>query len=363
MNTLKKILFYSRDPGGANCVIPVYRKFSRTKGVKVELWGKDFAIRKYREDGLEYRDIGNLKKDEIRYLLSRFSPEILVTGTSYGDRTEQWLWKTADKLGIYSMAILDQWLSYRIRFSDSGGELVIPDKILVMDEIAKKEMIADGFDGQRILVTGQPYFEMLREKAGKISESDKRKIKEDFNCRDGFVILFASEPFSVASHVDLGFTENAILQEIVFAIQQLERSVKINLLVKLHPKQSRDKVQRFIQSLPVLNNLRILIVTDYPVLPLILVADIVIGIQSTVLIEANILDKPVMSVQIGRKGPDQFILSKRGVIEVVTTSDVLSKGLKRFFLRSGKTSQKMFPVLPHPVENIKRFIMSVSDQQ
>ena len=43
-----------------------------------------------------------------------------------------------------------------------------------------------------------------------------------------------------------------------------------------------------------------------------------------------------MSVQIGRKGPDQFILSKRGVIEAVTTSDVLSKGLKRFFLRSGK---------------------------
>ncbi|MEK6537818.1 MAG: polysialyltransferase family glycosyltransferase [Nitrospirota bacterium] len=363
MNTAKKVLFYSRDPGGTNCIIPVYQQLREMKDVETVLWGKDFAIRKYQEEGLEYRDIGNLKKGEVRDILSQLNPNILVTGTSYGDRTEQWLWKTAGKLGIYSIAILDQWLCYRIRFSDSSGRLTMPDKILVMDEMAKKEMVADGFDGQKILATGQPHFEMLREKAGKISESDKRKIKEDFNCRDGFVILFASEPFSVASHVDLGFTENAILQEIVFAIQQLERSVKINLLVKLHPKQSRDKVQRFIQSLPVLNNLRILIVTDYPVLPLILVADIVIGIQSTVLIEANILDKPVMSVQIGRKGPDQFILSKRGVIEAVTTSDVLSKGLKRFFLRSGKTSQKMFPVLSHPVENIKRFIMSVSDQQ
>ena len=264
MNTAKKVLFYSRDPGGTNCIIPVYQQLREMKDVETVLWGKDFAIRKYQEEGLEYRDIGNLKKGEVRDILSQLNPNILVTGTSYGDRTEQWLWKTAGKLGIYSIAILDQWLCYRIRFSDSSGRLTMPDKILVMDEMAKKEMVADGFDGQKILATGQPHFEMLREKAGKISESDKRKIKEDFNCRDGFVILFASEPFSVASHVDLGFNENAILEEIVFAIQQLEPSVKINLLVTLDTKQRRDKVQRFIQALQVLNKLRILSVTDYP---------------------------------------------------------------------------------------------------
>lgn len=363
MNTLKKVLFYSRDPGGTNCAIPVYRKLSKTKGIKAELWGRDFAIRKYREDELEYRDIGNLKKEEIRDLLSQFSPEIVVTGTSYGDRTEQWLWKTAGKLGIYSIAILDQWLYYRIRFSDSSGRLAMPDKILVMDEMAKKEMVADGFDGQKILATGQPSFEELWGKARKVSEADKRKIKEGLNCRDGVVILFVSEPFSSALHVDVGFTEHIALGEFISAIKEVKPSTTVNLLVKIHPKQKPNEVRRFIQSLPIIKNLRLTMIADLPVLPLILIADIVIGIQSTVLIEANILNKPVMSIQIGRKGPDQFILSKRGVIEAITTSDALHKELRRFFLCPEKISQKTFLVIPHPVENVKRFIISVLNQQ
>lgn len=363
MNTLKKVLFYSRDPGGTNCTIPVYRKLSKTEGIKAELWGRDFAIRKYREEGLTYQDVSSLKWEEIVELLEELHPKVLVTGTSYGDRTEQRLWKWAKKEGTYSMAILDQWLSYRIRFSDPSGRLVLPDKILVMDEFAKQEMVADGFDEQQILVIGQPHFEVLTLKANQVTEAEKRKIRKDFNLLEGITILFVSEPLSTALHVDMGFTEHTILRELILAVQQVRPSVIVNLLVKLHPKQSVSETRQTIGSFPAVSNIRVSIIADQPLLPLILIADVVVGMYSMGLIEAHLLKKPIMSIQIGRKGPDQFILSKRGIIEAVITSDILKKELRKFFLQAGKIFQQTLPVIPHPVENVKRFIISIFDQQ
>jgi len=363
MSTAKRMLFYSRDPGGANCVIPVYQRLRELKGVEPLLWGKDFAIQKYREDGLIYRDIGDLKPEEIHKLLKQFDPKVLITGTSYGDRTEQRLWKWTKESGVYSIAILDQWLSYRLRFSDSGGQPVLPDKILVMDEFAKQEMVAEGFDQRRILVTGQPHFEVLQDKAKKITVLDKKKIRKDLNLQDGIIILFVSEPLSTAQHVDMGFTEQTILQDFIDEICHVCPLEMVNLLVKLHPKQQPEKVRNFISSFAIPKNVRLSLIADFPVLPLILVADIVIGMQSTVLIEANLLEKPVISIQIGRKGPDQFILSKRGIVEAITTRNVLKQELRRLFLREGRKPQKILPVIPRPIENVKRFIISAFDQQ
>lgn len=359
MSSAKKALLYSRDPGGTNCIIPVYQKLRGIKDVESLLWGKDFAIQKYREEDLKYRDVSDVGPEELFGLLKKFQPSVLVTGTSYGDRTEQWLWKWAKELGTYSMAIVDQWVRYRVRFSDPSGRLVLPDKILVMDEFAKQEMVAEGFDERLILVTGQPHFEALREKAKKVTEADKKKIRRDFNILEGKTILFVSEPFSTASHVDLGFTEHTILRDLIFAIQQMKSSGMVNLLVKLHPKQKPESFRRFIRSLQTAKNIRVSLIADFPVLPLISISDIVIGMQSMVLIEANLLKKPVMSLQIGRKGPDQFILSKRGIIEAITTSDALKKELRKFFMRSEKISQRTFPVVAHPVENIEKFIRTV----
>ena len=363
MSPAKKVLFYSRDPGGANCVIPVYQRLREMNGVESLLWGKDFAIQKYQKEGLVYRDIGDLKSKEIHEVLKKYNPKVLITGTSYGDRTEQRLWTWAKKLGTYSMAILDQWLSYRIRFSDRSGGLVVPDKILVMDEFAKKEMIAEGFDQRRILVTGQPHFEALQEKAKKITTLDKKKIRKDLSLQDGITVLFVSEPLSTAQHVDMGFTEQTILRDLIDEICHVCPSETVNLLVKLHPKQQPEKVRHFISSFAIPKNIRLSLIADFPVLPLILIADMVIGIQSTVLIEANLLKKPIMSLQIGRKSPDQFILSKRGIVEAITTRDVLKQELRRVFFREGKKPQQTLPVIPHPIENVKRFIISVFNQQ
>ena len=363
MSMVKKILFYSRDPGGTNCVIPVYQGLRELKGVESLLWGKDYAIQKYQEEGLMYRDVGDLKPEEIHGLLRQYNPKVLITGTSYGDRTEQRLWKWAKELGTYSMAILDQWLSYRVRFSDRSGRLTLPDKILVMDEFAKQEMVVEGFDQRRILVTGQPHFEALQEKAKKITTLDKKKIKKDLNLQNGIIVLFVSEPLSNALHVDIGFTEHTILRELISTVQQIKPSVTVNVLVKLHPKEDVSLMKKTIGSFPVVPNIRVSIVSGQPLLPLILITDIVIGMQSTVLIEANLLKKPVMSIQIGRKGPDQFILSKRGIVEAITARDVLKQELRRFLLHEGKGSQKMLPVIPHPIENVKRFIIPVFGQK
>jgi len=198
-------------------------------------------------------------------------------------------------------------------------------------------------------------FEALQEKA--------KKMKKDLNLQDGITVLFVSEPLSTAQHVDMGFTEQTILRDLIDEICHVCPSETVNLLVKLHPKQQPEKVRHFISSFAIPKNIRLSLIADFPVLPLILIADMVIGIQSTVLIEANLLKKPIMSLQIGRKSPDQFILSKRGIVEAITTRDVLKQELRRVFFREGKKPQQTLPVIPHPIENVKRFIISVFNQQ
>ena len=228
-----------------------------------------------------------------------------------------------------------------------------------MDEFAKREMITEGFDKRRILVTGQPHFEALQDKAKKITTLDKKKIKKDLNLQNGITVLFVSEPLSNALHVDIGFTEHTILRELVSAIQQLKPSVTVNVLVKFHPKEDISLMKQTIGSFPVVPNIRVSIVSGQPLLPLILIADIVIGMQSTVLIEANLLKKPVMSIQIGRKGPDQFILSKRGIVNAIVSKDVLAKELNEFFNKPIRKQLRVFPVVTHPVENIEKFIRAL----
>ena len=53
---MKKILLFSRDPGGANTIIPLHHPLV-AQGYDVVLWGKDVALSRYKEAGLPVKDI------------------------------------------------------------------------------------------------------------------------------------------------------------------------------------------------------------------------------------------------------------------------------------------------------------------
>src|SRR5574344_2059702 len=133
---MKKILLFSRDPGGANAIISLVDKLKQS--YEVILYGKDSAIHKYEENHLQYIDLSteieNISLGNLEDFVDRIKPDLIITGTSADDMTEKYLWKVCEKKGIISFAILDQWINYGIRFSKySVSEIDLYQKIRNMN--------------------------------------------------------------------------------------------------------------------------------------------------------------------------------------------------------------------------------------
>ena len=362
---MKKILLFSRDPGGANTIIPLVEPL-QNKGYNVKLFGKDVALDKYKIAKLQSINImdyvDSVEYEVIEQFLVSEKPDFIFTGTSADDFTEKYIWKASQKLGIPSFAILDQWMNYGLRFSNYGvAELnqynmdkvhpYLPYKICVMDEIAKNEAVKDGLEAEKIVITGQPYFETLTKKMHSINQM---KIKKS----EDFVITFASEPITETYKEDKnsehywGYTEKIIFNDFIESLNEAIKlyNGKIVLILKLHPKENPGKFDYLLQTF---NNDKITLKIDknsdsHEVMTS---SDLICGMSSMFLIESAIINKPVISIQIGLKRENPFILDKIGILKSILTKEELVKNLKSIVI-ANKPSGYNFSIIKNPVENI-----------
>lgn len=365
----KKILLFSRDPGGANTVIPLVVAL-RKKGNEVRLFGKDMALEKYSKAGLEGFDITGLVSEINQGAIENFllseKPDFIITGTSSSDFTEKYLWKAAEKLNIPSFAILDQWINYGLRFSRYSTAQIeyrkalsheyLPTKILVMDEFAKEEAIADGIESSRILVTGQPYFETLLKEKEKITSGRLDEIRRKLTLKDDdFIITFASEPVSIdyANTDYWGFTEKTIFSELLEGVKRLSAGLekRISIIIRPHPREDEDSFNEM--SLGLGERIKIVVDRNSSSMELISLSDIVAGMSSMFLIEALILDKPVLSILIGlKKGRENpFVPARRDLIKSITERNTLIAELDEIIVRNRRQTGG-FEFIRNPVSNI-----------
>src|SRR3989344_5478552 len=135
-----KVLFSANDAGGANAIAPVIASLA---GKGAELHG---ALSGPAQDIFAASGIPFTAGFSA-------SPEIFVAGTSAGDTPDKRIMR--ELTGTPSLYVLDFWLNYWQRFSTTGKKdfAYLPTRICVMDEIAKGEMIAEGFPPERLIVT------------------------------------------------------------------------------------------------------------------------------------------------------------------------------------------------------------------
>lgn len=373
MNDRKKILLFSRDPGGANTIFPLVGPLKK-KGYVVLLYGKDMALKIYSDHGLSGLNIKDFMsgsdRGEIESWIRRISPDFIITGTSAYDFTEKYIWHTAKKLNIPSFAILDSWINYGLRFSKytifesarydkDKQHLFLPDKIMVMDEYAKGEMIKNGFDGSSIAVTGHPYFEELLQMRLNFQPEDSGRLRNELgiNVTD-FLITFASEPISITYKEEdgqgfyWGYNEKTILTDILECLKCIAPfyANKITLLIKLHPKEDLTYYADHIDNNGI-DKINILFNKETDALKLILSSDLICGMFSMFLTEAVILGKPVISVQTGLRRENPFILDTRDVLKSILTGKDLLNELNEIILE-GKARKCNFTIINDPVNRI-----------
>jgi hypothetical protein len=354
---MKKILLLACDPGGANTVAPLFTPLNNA-GFQVKLFGKNSALDRYKIIGVSGVDIsefiaGSYFESVLNFVKTQ-GPDLVVTGTSAEDFTEKYIWKACEQLNIPSFAILDQWINYGIRFSKyklSEIELYnknkehsfMPSKICVMDDYAKQKTVLEGIDFARVVVTGQPYFDWLASNIAinpnKQSDSSK-------------TILFVSEPISQSCGKYLGYTEKTIFDELVKVLQKIssENNTKTNVLIKPHPREDSAYFERFMENNK-FENLVFKVVQRSNFFELIQQADLICGMSSMALLEAIILKKNVVSIQIGLDKESPFILDILGILKSIKNNCDLYDKIKSVLIDK-KSVQCDFKFVQNSIENV-----------
>lgn len=321
------ILFAAHDAGGANAIGSLLYGLKKNSYFKCILWAKGYAKDIFLKYDLTIDRVfleNECFFDNFYDSLLKVNPNIIITGTSANDFFEKLIWETAKAADIFSVAIIDQWMNYGIRFSkytmkdnpkieDSFDFTYIPNEIWVMDEDVKKIYVNNGLAENAIKVTGQPYFQYVK----LFFRPNNNEVKK---------VLFISEPLKETYGSDQkvkqkkGYTEYEIISNVIETFRELNNDSKIFISVRLHPKDSVNKYDNLFSILKSKDKKIEFSYDDEPDnIKSILSSDLVVGMTSMMLLEAILLGKPILSVQINLKETDEFVLSQMGIVDTIVT--------------------------------------------
>lgn len=328
---MNKILFFAHDPGGANAIAPLIPKLADNR---LCIYGQGSAAKIFNVP--EY----NGTAEE---LFSSIKPDLLITGTSAGNKTEKELRLISKNNAVPSLAILDFWSNYGIRFSpysttekdvyeQNKSFPYLPDYLIVMDNYTKQQCILEGIPESIIYPLGNPHFDTIRSQ----KNTDISEIRSTLLEKKEKLIVFASE----CTTEDYGSgIELETVQDILSIIPS-----SYKLIIKKHPRDSKTKYKEY---------LKFVVDEQYTSVQTILAADIIISKSSMMLIEAMLLDKPIISYQKHSQN-DNFILSKMKIIPFIRTKEELCRQL----LHTSITYQK-YPFKENITKQVTNFIKEI----
>ena len=356
-----RILSIAGDAGGARALAPVIRQLRRTDGITVECWAYAAAV--------EIWDMAGFHPGEVGPLDACGFGRILL-GTTVG--SEQWelqIIQRARERKVRTVSVVDFWIHYRERFTAADGSFILPDAIAVMDIQTRQEMIAVGFPAERLHISGQPAFDELAHYDNPDTRQQARtRLRKMASCTaDEPCILYASQPLSQLFSKDtLGFHEREVLIDVIRGLEYVldKRLARAVLIFKLHPLDMRA-----LYPLPPSNSQRLtsMLVGDADLDPreMVVGCDLVIGMNSTLLMEACLLKKPVISYQPEIRIPDPLPSNRLGWSRAVLHREELEEALEAELFDSKTRAERTgllatIPLMRGATERVVEFLLSAS---
>ena len=323
-----QIVAICSDPGAGNAVAPVIEAL-RTEGrVTVQALAYRETCALWTKRHLTFDNVPEgISRTSLDNILSNPQASLLLTGTSYNSiGLEKQFISVAQERGIPSLAVLDFWSNYTCRFSDGNGHLgYMPDRIAVMDERAHEEMVAEGFDPVRLVITGQPALDDLALWRSKFTLARRWAIRDSLGAKsEEFLVLFASQPLSSLYGTDPtnplypGFDEWGVLNILLVVLNQLikEKGQGITLVIRPHPREKPDSFANVGGQA-----VRIVVSKNGESRDLAMGADLVIGMNSMLLVEACYMGCLTVSLQPGLRLPDTLATNRLGLSRAIYSKE------------------------------------------
>lgn len=322
-----KIIFVAQDIGGFNALLPVIKKLKKKKKFLLKTILSDQARNTAKKNRINCQDGQKLTNKELAQLLKKECPDLIFTATSIGESIEKRITKITKAQKMKTIALIDFWANYKPRFSS------LPDYILVIDRIMKKEMIENGFDPRKLIIVGSPVFD---------------NFSRLFAVQKEEIISFFSQPLSELpkkrGKVYWGYDEIQVFEDLVDCLEKLQ--FKIPIKVKFHPRTKKlDKFDKIIKN----SKLRISIERKLSAEGLIKRSKIVIGIGSVVLFQAALAGKDVLSYQPNLKRRDPLVSNRLGISTAVYKKKNLYPVLKKMI--SARPQKKNLKVIERYTQN------------
>ena len=314
-----KILIYGCDIGGANALGEVIEELLKNycpHRIQLKIFSKDLGYKSWKKKDFPVEKAP--KKSKIKKMVKW--ADIVFTATSYPPDIEIPLWQAAKTLSKPIVVLLDFWAHYIERFTDpTDGKLLWPDKIAVIDKMARRELINCKVPAERIEITGQPFLEK-RIKDFSSSRISRKTGLEELN------VMFISQPLhEMPGAKKWGYDEFKALGCIAEALNSLVGfdGLEPNLIIRTHPREKYKEIKNYMESL----DLKFKWDFDKESNPdkTIARSSFVLGMSSMLLIEAALAGKTVASVQPGLASLDPFPFSRLGYCEKIGNSQVLEE--------------------------------------
>ena len=276
-------LFVFSDPGGAK---PLLAFIENNKLNKVKV----ISDRNYEFFSNFKTNVCHFKNENIENIIKNFNPAYLFTGTSYTSKIELKFIQVAKKLNIKSYSFIDHYTRFKERFY-LEGIYIFPEKIFVIDNKAKKIAINQGLHKKsKLIISGNFYLKFLKNWMPNINRKNLLIQKEILP--DEKIILFAPDPVSNLNwKKKFNFDETSLWKTLSKIINKKLSIKNLIVLVKLHPNQKKNYLKNVIFDNKIKN---FVIVDSTDVNSLIYYSDVIIGMFSSILIEANVFNKKIL---------------------------------------------------------------------
>jgi len=350
MSAKKKVLAFAREPGGADTIAPVIGRLLEDGKVDVVVLAKEYARARFAAAELPYEEMVWEDEPELEKQVGKIvvaqRPDVLLTSASsrpQDDLTEKYFWKYGADYCIPSLAVLDQWQNYMLRFSgpNKGEELAyMPSCVAVMDEEVRRDMVAEGFPETRLYVSGHPRFEVLQKYSASVSRTQARaKVAALGIDTDALVLSFVSEPARRFFSQEEGFDEVATFSALLDSCSRLETDKRIEVVLKYHPRNIPEDFTNLSHS-AVENRVRVHhIQNQIEPCDLLLASDLVVGMISILLVDSVLLGVPTLSAQLGGFNHGLCVPEKYGAISVARKTEELDRAVESLLLQQDAREQ------------------------
>ena len=274
---IERILIYARPPGA---------EMWRQAGFTPEHW--------HGSDDRSAQD-----------LLASAGAHIVLTGTSDidepGDRA---LWRAARAAGIASHVVLDQRVNLAQRFMDASGTTTFPDWIYVSDDDYAAALTAIGMPRDGIRVTGDFHLARESRRFAQLAPAAVSTLRATWDSsKRRQIILFVSEcgREMAAAGRPMHSDEVAELEKLLAELENGGHPAipgvpcdEVCLVVRPHPRDKAGKYDGYLGRRP--SGLEMVVSAAGDAVAAIAAADVIVGMNSSLLHEAKALGRPAVSL-------------------------------------------------------------------